>query len=193
MNADGGLGDVIDGPVDLNEGRANEWSEKVAAINGEECETFWVISYVSNLFKAYKVTKNGVALTPVTSTVDYFSEDRRGYLKISPDLESKNILELKDPKEILNEVFETAFSTGLFSKDAIKVRLNSYKYSLVLGGDKDFIHVFGNIMEGRTTEQKSDLSRKIVSKLNQLFQEVPIISINIRDFEKSSYINKTML
>ena len=34
---------------------------------------------------------------------------------------SKNILELKDPKEILNEVFETAFSTGLFSKDAIKV------------------------------------------------------------------------
>ncbi len=29
---------------------------------------------------------------------------------------SKNILELKDPKEILNEVFETAFSTGLFSK-----------------------------------------------------------------------------
>ena len=45
---------------------------------------------------------------------------------------SKNILELKDPKEILNEVFETAFSTGLFSKDAIKVRLNSYKYSLVL-------------------------------------------------------------
>ena len=48
-------------------------------------------------------------------------------------------------------------------------------------------------MEGRTTDQKSDLSRKIVSKLNQLFPEVPIISMNIRDFEKSSYINKTML
>ena len=68
-----------------------------------------------------------------------------------------------------------------------------FKHFLVLGGDLDFIHVFGNIMEGRTTDQKSDLSRKIVSKLNQLFQEVPIISINIRDFEKSSYINKTML
>ena len=48
-------------------------------------------------------------------------------------------------------------------------------------------------MEGRTEEQKVDLSRKIVSKLNQLFPEAPIISINIRDFEKSSYINKTML
>ena len=82
---------------------------------------------------------------------------------------SENILELKDPKEILDEVFESAFSTGLFSRDAIKVRLNPFKHSLVLGGDLDFIHVFGNIMEGRTLEQKADLSRKIVSKLNQLF------------------------
>lgn len=106
---------------------------------------------------------------------------------------SKNILDLKDPKELLEEVFDAAFSTGLFKRDAIKVRLNSFKYSLVLGGDSDFIHVFGNIMEGRTETQKGDLSRKIVTKLNQLFPEVPIISINIRDFEKSSYINKTML
>lgn len=106
---------------------------------------------------------------------------------------SENILELKDPKELLDEVFDAAFSTGLFKRDAIKVRLNSFKYSLVLGGDLDFIHVFGNIMEGRTETQKGDLSRKIVTKLNQLFPEVPIISINIRDFEKSSYINKTML
>ena len=106
---------------------------------------------------------------------------------------SENILELKDPKEILDEVFESAFSTGLFSRDAIKVRLNPFKHSLVLGGNLDFIHVFGNIMEGRTTEQKADLSRKIVFKLNQLFPEVPIISMNIRDLEKSSYINKTML
>ena len=106
---------------------------------------------------------------------------------------SENILKLKDPKVLLDEVFEAAFSSDLFSRAAIKVRLNPNKYSLVLGDNKDFIHVFGNIMEGRTAEQKSDLSRKIVSKLNQLFPEVPIISMNIRDFEKSSYINKTML
>tara|TARA_B100000795_G_C22789136_1_gene436061 strand:+ start:95 stop:439 length:345 start_codon:yes stop_codon:yes gene_type:complete len=106
---------------------------------------------------------------------------------------TERILELKQPKEIIEEVYETAFSTGLFKRDNIKVRLNPYKHSLVLGGDSDFIHVFGNIMEGRTEAQKAHLSREIVSKLNQLFPEVPIISINIRDFEKSSYINKTML
>ena len=106
---------------------------------------------------------------------------------------TEKILELKDPKELIGEIFETDYSTGLFKRDDIKVRLHHFKYSLVLGGDSDFIHVFGNIMEGRTEEQKIFLSKEIVSKLNQLFPEVPIISINIRDFEKSSYINKTML
>ncbi|MFY0629216.1 MAG: 5-carboxymethyl-2-hydroxymuconate Delta-isomerase [Flavobacteriaceae bacterium] len=106
---------------------------------------------------------------------------------------TENILELKDPKEIIEEVFETAFSTGLFERNDIKVRLNPFKHSLVMGGDADFIHVFGNIMQGRTDEQKANLSHKIVEKLNELFPDVPIISMNIRDFEKTSYMNKTML
>ena len=103
------------------------------------------------------------------------------------------ILEKHKPRKIIEEVLETAFATGLFEKDDIKVRLNPYKYSLVQNGESDFIHVFGNIMEGRTDEQKADLSKMIVTKLNVLFPEVPIISINIRDFEKASYYNKSMI
>ena len=100
---------------------------------------------------------------------------------------SENILELQEPRKILEEVFE------LFGRNDIKVRLNPFKYSLVQSSDDDFIHVFANIMEGRTTEQKKALSKRITSKLNQLFPKVPIISINIRDFEKSTYYNKTMI
>jgi 5-carboxymethyl-2-hydroxymuconate isomerase len=33
----------------------------------------------------------------------------------------------------------------------------------------------------------------IVTKLNELFPDVPIISMNIRDFTKESYYNKTMV
>lgn len=106
---------------------------------------------------------------------------------------SENILELQDPRKVIEAVFETAFSTGLFDKDDIKVRLNHFKYSLVQSGTADFIHVFGNIMEGRTEDQKANLSKQIVTKLNNLFPEVPIISINIRDFEKASYYNKSMI
>ena len=32
---------------------------------------------------------------------------------------TEKILELKDPKELIEEIFETAFSTGLFKRDAI--------------------------------------------------------------------------
>jgi 5-carboxymethyl-2-hydroxymuconate isomerase len=103
------------------------------------------------------------------------------------------ILEKQDPRKVLEAVWEVAFSTGLFERNDIKVRLNPFKNSLVQGGTADFIHVFGNIMEGRTDVQKAELSKKIVSKLNAMFPEVPIISINIRDFEKASYCNKTMV
>ena len=103
------------------------------------------------------------------------------------------ILEKYEPRKIIEEVLETAFATGLFEKNDIKVRLNPFKYSLVQSGNSDFIHVFGNIMEGRTDDQKANLSKMIVSKLNDLFPEIPIISINIRDFEKTSYFNKSMI
>ena len=106
---------------------------------------------------------------------------------------TENILELQEPKKTIEAVFEVACATGLFERNDIKVRLNPFKYSLVQSGDADFIHVFGNIMEGRTADQKANLSKVIVSKLNELFPEVPIISMNIRDFTKESYCNKSML
>lgn len=105
---------------------------------------------------------------------------------------SENIIEIKPPQEIMKEVYQTAESTGLFSKGDIKVRINPFKYFDIADAN-DFIHVFANIMEGRNADQKSDLSRKVVGKLKEMFPEVPIISMNIRDFEKSSYCNKTMV
>lgn len=106
---------------------------------------------------------------------------------------SERILEIQEPRKTIEAVFETAYATELFERDDIKVRLNPFKHSLVQSGKADFIHVFGNIMQGRTNEQKANLSKMIVTKLNELFPEVPIISINIRDFEKASYCNKSMI
>jgi 5-carboxymethyl-2-hydroxymuconate isomerase len=106
---------------------------------------------------------------------------------------TENILEIHPPRQVLGAILETAFSSGLFERNDIKVRFNPCKYSLVQDGNEDFIHVFGNIMQGRTDEQKANLSKSIISKLNELFPEVPIISMNIRDFEKKSYCNKTMI
>ena len=106
---------------------------------------------------------------------------------------SQPIIEQQRPEAIIETVYNTADATNLFAKGDIKVRINPYIYYNVGGDTKDFIHVFGNIMEGRTEEQKNNLSRSIVKALKEMFPETPIISINIRDFDKSGYCNKSMV
>ena len=61
------------------------------------------------------------------------------------------------------------------------------------GGEDDFIHVFAHIMQGRTVEQRADLSRRIVGELAAMFPDVHWIATNIAEFEKATYVNRSML
>jgi 5-carboxymethyl-2-hydroxymuconate isomerase len=106
---------------------------------------------------------------------------------------SENIIKIKLPKEIIQKVYDTAESTDLFDKGDIKVRINPFEYYNIGNTKNDFIHIFATIMEGRTTSQKKNLSEKIITELKSMFPDVPIISINIRDFEKATYCNKSMV
>jgi 5-carboxymethyl-2-hydroxymuconate isomerase len=106
---------------------------------------------------------------------------------------SENVLVLKSPEEILKTIHDTADATGLFEKGDIKVRIQAFGYFTVGGTKSDFIHIFGSIMEGRTTEQKATLSREIIRVLKAMFPEVPVLSINIWEFEKATYCNRDMI
>ena len=106
---------------------------------------------------------------------------------------SENIIKLKSQEEIIQTVYNAADSTNLFDNGDIKVRINPYKYYTIGNTQDDFIHIFANIMEGRTVSQKSNLSKEIIRELKAMFPNVPIISINIRNFEKATYCNKTMV
>ena len=106
---------------------------------------------------------------------------------------SETILQQKSPDEIMQAVYEIAEATGLFAANDIKVRLHPYQYFKLGEGKKDFIHIFGNIMEGRTIEQKASLSRRIIERLNEMFPAISILSINIREFEKATYSNKALI
>jgi 5-carboxymethyl-2-hydroxymuconate isomerase len=106
---------------------------------------------------------------------------------------SENIIKIKSPKEIIQKVYDTAESTELFDKGDIKVRINPFKFYNIGNTNDDFIHIFAHMMEGRTVAQKRNLSEKIITVLKSIFPEVPIISINIRDFEKATYCNKSMV
>ena len=90
---------------------------------------------------------------------------------------------------ILKEVYYTAARTNLFKLGDIKVRIQPFDHYDVGNERKNFIHVFAHVMEGRTTEQKADLSHRVVSKLKELFPSVPVISMNVVEFEKATYNN----
>lgn len=106
---------------------------------------------------------------------------------------SENVLRRRAADEIMQEVFDAALSTNLFIASEIKVRINPFTYYNNGNTLEDFIHVFSYIMEGRNDEQKGNLSKVIVTKLNALLPEVPVISINVMEFEKPNYFNKTMV
>jgi len=106
---------------------------------------------------------------------------------------SENIVLNNSPEDIMQIVYDAAESTELFNKGDIKVRINPFKYYNIGNTKSDFVHVFGNIMEGRTPIQKGNLSKCIISELKLMFPDVPIISMNIRDFDKKSYCNKMMV
>lgn len=106
---------------------------------------------------------------------------------------SQSVFNSHQEEVIIEQIHLVAHATELFDEGDIKVRINPYqKYSV---GNKleDFIHVFAHIMQGRTTEQKAHLSKQVVTKLVELFPNVPNIAMNVSDFEKATYCNKAML
>ena len=106
---------------------------------------------------------------------------------------SENILKSHSEDEIIKQVHISAVSTELFHKSDIKVRINIFKKYSTGDEKEDFIHVFANIMEGRTIKQKVNLSKTIVKDLSLIFPLVPNIGTNVVEFERASYFNKNML
>ncbi|WP_080776824.1 5-carboxymethyl-2-hydroxymuconate Delta-isomerase [Chryseobacterium phocaeense] len=106
---------------------------------------------------------------------------------------SQDVLQQRSPDEIMDAVYKAADSTGLFAPNDIKVRLQPYQYYQLGDHKKNFLHVFGYIMEGRDTEQKADLSNKICTQLTALLQDLSFLSVNINEFERATYCNKALI
>ncbi|PWN63309.1 5-carboxymethyl-2-hydroxymuconate Delta-isomerase [Chryseobacterium oncorhynchi] len=106
---------------------------------------------------------------------------------------SQDILLQNTPEEIMDAVYKVADSTGLFAINDIKVRLQPYPYYRLGDQKKNFIHVFGYIMEGRSTAQKANLSRQISIRLTELLPDISFLSVNISEFEAATYSNKALI
>lgn len=100
MTLNGGLGDVVPTEknvhlvtYDINDNIQSLYkcSEKITAVQANDCESIWVITQFVDTFYSFEITVNGVNLTPVTSTLepfittDGYRRNGIGYMKSSPD------------------------------------------------------------------------------------------------------------
>ena len=106
---------------------------------------------------------------------------------------SADVLETKTKHQLMTAVHEAAMSTALFDTKDIKVRVRPFEEYMVGGSDASFIHIFSHIMQGRTTEQKAALSRKVVEVVTQMFPNIKFVAMNVDEFMKATYCNKAML
>ncbi|MFC4654170.1 5-carboxymethyl-2-hydroxymuconate Delta-isomerase [Rheinheimera marina] len=106
---------------------------------------------------------------------------------------SVEILDSHSEEYIAEQIHLVAVASDLFDIGDIKVRINPYNKYLVGAKRELFIHVFSSLMQGRTTEQRAKLSRSVVERLVAMFPHVPNIAMNVSEFEKATYCNRTML
>lgn len=109
---------------------------------------------------------------------------------------SESVLTLAEPQKLMQTVYDAAESTTLFAESGvggIKVRLNPYNHFLNVDSCEHFVHVFANIMQGRSQEQKKNLSERVIRALKAVLPDVDIISMNVSDFEKATYCNRPMI
>ena len=100
MTLNGGLGDIVPAEknvhlitydVNDNDQSLYKCSEKITAVEANDCESIWVITQFVDTFYAFEITSNGVNSTPVTSTLapfittDGYRRNGIGYMKSSPD------------------------------------------------------------------------------------------------------------
>lgn len=106
---------------------------------------------------------------------------------------SSNVLAMQPAAVIMNTVYTAAESTGLFAPNDIKVRIKSYDDYKLGEGKHSFLHIYASIMEGRTTAQKADLSSTVIQQLAPLFADISFLSMNVSEFEKATYCNKSLI
>ncbi|MBA5764347.1 5-carboxymethyl-2-hydroxymuconate Delta-isomerase [Vibrio sp. 404] len=99
---------------------------------------------------------------------------------------SNSVDERVNTQRLLEDLHHAAIQSGLFDAPSLKSR--SLRYHDWLVGEEadsvDFIHVTFELLDGRSAEQKRELSRQLMSVLQQQANHVRSLTINIRDMDR---------
>lgn len=100
----------------------------------------------------------------------------------SQDLEQDYSIET-----IMHQTHKAAVDSGLFSPERIKVRAKPYEYSIVGGVNKPFIHTTVYLLQGRSKEQRVELSKLVRTAIKETHPEVDNVTVDVRELDDEIY------
>jgi len=90
-------------------------------------------------------------------------------------------------------LFDTAAASGVFpDKSAIKVRAIPCPFSHIGTDPQSFVHVTIRLLLGRDETTKAELTRSILTALDQALPDVGSLSVDIKDIDTATYAKRTL-
>ena len=90
---------------------------------------------------------------------------------------------------LLEDLHQATMNSGLFESSSVKSR--ALRYHTWLIGDAedeaDFIHIRFELLSGRTSEQKRQLTRSLMEVLVQKTTDVHSLTIDVRDMDTDCF------
>jgi len=91
---------------------------------------------------------------------------------------------------LLEDLHQALLSCGLFEADSVKSRCYPC-HTWLVGAEGDlntFIHIELSMLSGRSPEQKRELSRSLITVLEQHASTINSLTVDVRDMDRDSFI-----
>lgn len=90
-------------------------------------------------------------------------------------------------ESLLEQLHHTVVASGLFEEGNIRLRTQPFIHYRLGGALEPYIHVQLRIHSGRTSEQKGDLSRRVLDAVRQQGWPVKTITVEVVEMVRDSY------
>ncbi len=102
---------------------------------------------------------------------------------------SNSVEERVNIQGLLEDLHQAVLNCGLFEASSVKSRTLRCHHWLIgdVGDSEDFIHISFELVSGRTSEQKRELSNQLMEILESQASHVYSLTIDIRDMDNQGF------
>ena len=94
--------------------------------------------------------------------------------------------------DLVDAVHDATLGSGLFPEYDIKTRAVAYQHHRTGQTRDSFVHVALHLLDGRSEEQKSDLSEAILARIEPMLPTVASVGVEIIDIHRASYRKRVL-